>query len=230
VVLGAFRLRDACVAALCVVLSAGAAMAESTATVQPVEERLSRLLGVEKDRLGAVSTSTLTRLTAPYVAPSGAIRRRGPGVTYTKAFLRSEPVIPGGRDWKCLTEALYFEARGESVKGQFAVAEVILNRVDSRRYPDTVCAVINQGTGRRYACQFTYTCDGKPETISEPRAWDQVGKVARLMLAGTDRPLTDGALYYHTTSVHPSWAKKFHRTAKIGYHLFYRRNRQVASN
>ncbi|MGB0426409.1 MAG: cell wall hydrolase, partial [Paracoccaceae bacterium] len=72
---------------------------------------------------------------------------------YSKAYLRSLPVAKGGKEWACLTEALYFEARGETVKGQFAVAEVILNRVSSPSFPDTICGVINQGTGRKFACQ-----------------------------------------------------------------------------
>ena len=84
--------------------------------------------------------------------------------------MRSLPVAKGGKEWACLTEALYFEARGETVKGQFAVAEVILNRVSSPSFPDTICGVINQGTGRKFACQFTYTCDGRAEVIREPKA------------------------------------------------------------
>jgi hypothetical protein len=70
---------------------------------------------------------------------------------YSKAYLRGLPVAKGGKEWACLTEALYFEARGETVKGQFAVGEVILNRVSSPSFPDTICGVINQGTGRKFA-------------------------------------------------------------------------------
>ena len=76
------------------------------------------------------------------------------------------PVATGGDQWSCLAEALYFEARGESLQGIVGVAEVILNRVDDRRYPNSLCGVVNQGTGERYRCQFTYTCDGRPETIT----------------------------------------------------------------
>ena len=142
---------------------------------------------------------------------------------YSRKVIDAMPVATGGAAWSCLTEALYFEARGESVKGQFAVAEVILNRVASQRFPDTVCAVIRQGTGRKYACQFTYTCDGIPERIREPKAYERVGKVARIMLDGAPRSLTNGATFYHTTAVRPRWAKKFRRTAKMGVHLFYSR-------
>jgi spore germination cell wall hydrolase CwlJ-like protein len=82
--------------------------------------------------------------------------------------------------------------------------------------------VINQGTGRKFACQFTYTCDGRPENIHEPASWDRVGKVARLMMDGGARPLTHGATYYHTTAVSPRWSRVFTRTARYGVHLFYK--------
>nr|WP_090269709.1 cell wall hydrolase [Thalassovita taeanensis] len=151
-------------------------------------------------------------------------------ISYSREWLASLPKAKGGDAWRCLAEALYFEARGESVKGQFAVAEVIMNRVDSPRFPDTVCAVINQGTGRKYACQFTYTCDGKQEVIAEPRAYQRVAKVAKLMVNGAPRVLTDGATYYHTTAVRPKWSRKFARTTTIGVHQFYRHPTQLSQN
>jgi spore germination cell wall hydrolase CwlJ-like protein len=131
----------------------------------------------------------------------------------------------GGSEFSCLAEALYFEARGETIKGQFAVAEVILNRVASTQFPNTVCGVIHQGTGRKYQCQFTYTCDGQKEVIHEPQAYERVSKVARLALDGAGADLTEGATYYHTTAVNPRWARSFTRTARYGVHLFYRDER-----
>lgn len=138
----------------------------------------------------------------------------------------------GGPEWRCLAEALYFEARGETLAGQVAVAEVILNRVDAAVFPDTVCGVVKQGaaSGRLHACQFSYNCDGKPEHISETGAFQQVGRVARVMLDGWARTLTDGATYYHTTAVRPRWARKFHETAEIGPHIFYKRPETIARN
>lgn len=151
-------------------------------------------------------------------------------VTYSREWLADNSVAKGGPQWRCLAEALYFEARGESVKGQFAVAEVIMNRVDSARFPDTVCDVIHQGTGRKFACQFTYTCDGHKEVIAEPAAFRQVGRVASLMINGAARPLTKGATHYHTRAVSPKWSRKFPRTATIGVHHFYRQPTRVSSN
>ena len=149
---------------------------------------------------------------------------------YSKAYLRGLPVAKGGKEWACLTEALYFEARGETVKGQFAVAEVILNRVSSPSFPDTICGVINQGTGRKFACQFTYNCDGRAEVIREPKAYQMVGKVAKMVIDGLPRTLTDGATFYHTKAVRPRWSRVFERTATIGSHHFYKKPVRVSQN
>ena len=151
-------------------------------------------------------------------------------VTYSRAWLAQQDFDTDGADWRCLAEALYFEARGESVKGQFAVAEVILNRVDNPDFPDTVCGVVHQGTGRKYQCQFTYTCDGHKEVIREPRAFEQVGKVAHLMVEGAPRPLTKGATHYHTRFVTPRWSRVYPKVASIGVHHFYKRPLRVSSN
>lgn len=131
--------------------------------------------------------------------------------------------------WRCLAEAVYFEARGESTRGQVAVAEVILNRVDSRRYPKTVCGVVKQGTGKRNLCQFSYTCDGIPDRIHNKRAFLKAGKIAKMMLDGRPRVLTGKATHYHTTAVSPRWSKKLTKTALIGVHIFYKYPTKVSS-
>ncbi|WP_338550780.1 cell wall hydrolase [Roseovarius phycicola] len=152
-------------------------------------------------------------------------------ISYTKDWIEDQTFKGGDAEWECLAEAIYFEARGESVKGQFAVAEVILNRVDSATFPDTICGVVNQGTGRKYQCQFTYTCDGYKEVINEPKTYKRVGKVAQVMMQnGAPRDLTDGATHYHTKAVNPRWARKFPRTTTIGVHHFYRMPTRVTSN
>ncbi|MFT6674527.1 MAG: spore germination cell wall hydrolase CwlJ-like protein [Sulfitobacter sp.] len=151
-------------------------------------------------------------------------------VEFSRQWIDDQPKASGSEQWRCLAEALYFEARGETVKGQFAVAEVILNRVESKRYPSTPCGVIHQGTGKKYQCQFTYTCDGHKEVIAEPRAFARVSKVARASLDGKAPVLTDGATHYHTTSVNPRWSRVYTRTARIGVHLFYRHTWRTASN
>jgi spore germination cell wall hydrolase CwlJ-like protein len=172
------------------------------------EGRMERLAGTPKPRAGRVEV--------------GQIR-------YDVEWLDALPAPKrGGDELSCLAEALYFEARGETVKGQFAVAEVILNRVDSDHFPDSVCGVVHQGTGKRYQCQFTYTCDGRPETISEAEAYERMRKIAAVMLAGAPRVLTKGATHYHTLAVSPRWARRFDHTATIGEHRFYRMSERVA--
>jgi spore germination cell wall hydrolase CwlJ-like protein len=146
-------------------------------------------------------------------------------IQYTRSFLDALPAAQGGKHLNCLSEALYFEARGETIKGQFAVAEVIMNRVASSRFPDSVCGVINQGTGRKFACQFTYTCDGRAEVITEKSNYARLRKIAKLSMSDLPKTLTKGATHYHTTAVKPKWSRVFPRTAKIGVHLFYREPR-----
>jgi spore germination cell wall hydrolase CwlJ-like protein len=184
-----------------------------------------QLMSIERAALDSLPRDRLERLMRTSAGSGEATR-----VRYDRDWLAGQPAPEGGAQWKCLAEALYFEARGESVRGQFAVAEVILNRVESAIYPDTVCGVIEQGTGELYQCQFTYTCDGAAETIHEPKAWAQVGKVARAMLDGAPRMLTKGATHYHTKHVSPRWARVYPRTATIGVHHFYRKPIQLSSN
>jgi len=190
--------------------------------------KLTQLFGGEKIALNEIESTRIDRLQfRPKIFTAAS---RTAGFSYSQEFLDNVPTAKGDAEWRCLTEALYFEARGESVKGQFAVAEVILNRVDSVRFPNTACKVVNQGTGRKFQCQFTYTCDGYSEIIREHAAWDQVGKVARILMDGTERRLTEGATHYHTIGVRPRWSKKFSRTVTIGAHHFYRMPTRTASN
>ena len=139
----------------------------------------------------------------------------------TKEVLDALPNAKGGSEWQCLTEALYFEARGESLIGQVAVAEVILNRKAHTRFPKSICGVINQGAKRKSGCQFSYKCDGHKEVFAEREAYESVGKLAQLMLDGSLRDLTKGATFYHTKSVNPRWSRKLKKTAIIGEHLFF---------
>ena len=151
---------------------------------------------------------------------------------FNYTWVDAQPEAKGDEQWRCLSEALYFEARGETVKGQFAVAEVIMNRVSSSSFPGTLCGVIKQGTGRKYQCQFTYNCDGYKDIIAEHQAFRRVSKVARAALDEAEGVggLTDGATYYHSTAVRPAWARRFKQTARIGVHLFYRPHYRTAQN
>lgn len=155
-------------------------------------------------------------------------------VSFSRAWIDAQPEATGDEQWSCLSEALYFEARGETVKGQFAVAEVIMNRAKSSRYPDSLCGVIRQGTasGRKYQCQFTYNCDGYKNVIAERQAYERVSKVARATIDQAEGAgaLTGGATHYHTSAVRPAWSRTYKNTARIGVHLFYRHNYRTANN
>lgn len=205
-------------------------LAAPVAAEELLATRLGELLGQERQSIGVVPSARLSALTAPPRSDARDAAVTPDGFAYDDSYLAAVPEASGGDQWQCLAEALYFEARGESVRGLFAVGEVILNRVESSSFPGSVCGVVHQGTGQRYACQFTYTCDGNAETIHEPAAWVRVGKVARLLMDGAPRSLTDGATHYHTRAVSPRWARSFPQTAAIGSHLFYRQPTRTASN
>ncbi|MGY6411195.1 MAG: cell wall hydrolase [Alkalilacustris sp.] len=158
--------------------------------------------------------------------------RAGPGITLLAVEVSPvPPVRPVGLDdLTCLTRALYHEARGEGERGMRAVAEVVLNRADSPRFPDTVCAVVDQGSGNGRGCQFSFVCDGSERRRLEPRAWRRASGLAREMLNGAPRSLTDGATHFHATRVNPHWARVYELTAEIGAHRFFRPPLQVAGH
>jgi spore germination cell wall hydrolase CwlJ-like protein len=127
------------------------------------------------------------------------------------------------REEKCLAEAVYFEARGEAVRGQIAVAQVVMNRAFSGKYPATVCGVVYQNKHRHLACQFTFACDNNPDVIREPDMWDRARKIAKAMLDGQIwLPEVGKSTHYHAYYVHPSWVSEMTKLYKFGVHTFYR--------
>ena len=210
-----------------VVAVASALLMVTTATVQAREAetdmRLDALLGKAREGAEVVLAARGAGLPSP--------AERGIATDTDIEALIKTAASEGDEEWRCLTEALYFEARGESLEGQIAVAEVILNRRDSGRYPETVCGVVQQGTGEKWKCQFSYFCDDLSDEIRDEESWEDLGRIARVMLDGAPRELTDGAQFYHTKAVSPYWADEFFQTAEIGAHLFYVEDRvQMASN
>lgn len=216
----------------------GAAFAEVTVSQSNdpkavIGQEFRALLGAEHKAVEALPELQRTALATgslntptPVPTAKARLKRKAkagaevPPLSYSHAFLASLPAPAGDAQWQCLTKALYFEARGETLKGQFAVAEVILNRVDSARYPSTVCGVVEQGG--KGACQFSYHCDGARDVMGERQAADLAARIARVMLDGAPRTLTFGATHFHTRAVNPSWSRRFERTASIGAHLFYK--------
>lgn len=124
---------------------------------------------------------------------------------------------------KCLAEAVYFEARGEAVRGQIAVAQVVMNRVFSGKYPDTVCGAVYQNKHRHLACQFTFACDNNADVIREPEMWERARKIAKAMLDGQIwLPEVGKSTHYHAYWVRPSWVAEMKKMYKTGVHTFYR--------
>jgi len=124
---------------------------------------------------------------------------------------------------KCLSEAIYFEARGEAVRGQIAVAQVVMNRVFSGFYPTTICGVVYQNKGRHNACQFTFACDDVKDVIEEPDMWERAKKIARAELNGQLwLPEVGKSTHYHAYWVRPSWVNEMKKMYRYGVHTFYR--------
>jgi spore germination cell wall hydrolase CwlJ-like protein len=123
----------------------------------------------------------------------------------------------------CLAKAIYFEAGIEPVRGQIAVAQVVMNRAFSGYYPNDVCGVVFQNVHRFLACQFTFACNGKPLIASSQMMWTRAMRIAEETLDGKLwLPEIGKATHYHADYVHPWWARTMNKHAKIGLHIFYR--------
>ncbi|MGB8402307.1 cell wall hydrolase [Bradyrhizobium sp.] len=204
---------------------------ESIERWQPGEEPVIVMPGARPDPDMKVMASLPVEADAPHgaggmgesIAPKGEVnsdnqRARTPaerlGLFDEKSRASSE---------KCLAEAIYFEARGEAVRGQIAVAQVVLNRAFSGFYPNTVCGVVYQNKHRHLACQFTFACDNNPDVIREPDMWDRARKIAKAMLDGRLwLPEVDRSTHYHAYWVRPSWVHEMKKMYKFGVHTFYR--------
>ncbi|WP_221766424.1 cell wall hydrolase [Sphingomonas ginkgonis] len=122
----------------------------------------------------------------------------------------------------CLAQAIYYEAGSESVDGQRAVAQVVLNRLRHPAFPKSVCGVVYQGSDRATGCQFTFTCDGSLNRSPVRWAWDRAYEVARSALAGYVFTPVGEATHYHTDWVVPYWSSALTKSAVVGAHIFYR--------
>ena len=127
------------------------------------------------------------------------------------------------REQHCLTAGIYFEARGEPVRGQAAVAQVILNRVKNPAYPDTICGVVYQNKEWRNRCQFSFACDKIKDKVRDPKRWEIASHVAKETTEGRIWLAEVGSsTHYHATYVSPKWAGTMRKVGKIGLHIFYR--------
>ena len=121
----------------------------------------------------------------------------------------------------CLALAMYWEARGEGDRGMLAVGSVVLNRVENRQFPNSVCAVVYEG-GETPPCQFSWWCDGKSDHPRNRTQWQTALNLANKLLSNQAHDPTGGALFFHNSSIRPSFHSSRQRTARIGNHIFYR--------
>lgn len=144
----------------------------------------------------------------------------GRGYTPPRLDLKTPPIIPTD-PVACLTQAIYYEARNESEDGQAAVAEVVLNRANSGRYPRDICQVVYQRNAR--TCQFTFTCDGSiGRSPVNMTAWARAERIARGVYSGETKALLPrSSVNYHANYVRPSWSQRLDRVKRIGAHIFY---------
>ncbi|MBJ3784943.1 cell wall hydrolase [Devosia sediminis] len=170
---------------------------------------------------------TLTDVTMPVSVPEQlAYARANTPATedlMTGGMATGETMNVSDKELWCLATAIYFEARGETYRGQVAVAQVVLNRVKDHRYPDTICGVVFQNQNKRNACQFSFACDGIPETVTERRPWEQAEDIAAKITKG-EIYLTEvgDATHYHATYVRPAWAPRMTKVTQVGLHVFYK--------
>ncbi|MGE7196981.1 cell wall hydrolase [Brevundimonas naejangsanensis] len=173
----------------------------------------------QRDRQAELLTARLEQLQG-----QDGLRRDGHGATRVSAArpFRLDGALDQSRDLECLTQAVYYEARGEGRDGMKAVAQVVLNRARHPAFPKTVCAVVYQGANRGSGCQFSFTCNGAMRGAVNRSAWNRAREVATKALSGQVFSAVGNATHFHTTAVSPSWRNNLIRVNQVGDHLFYR--------
>lgn len=173
----------------------------------------------QRDRQAELLTARLEQLQG-----KDGLRRDGHGATRVSAArpFRLDGALDQSRDLECLTQAVYYEARGEGRDGMKAVAQVVLNRARHPAFPKTVCSVVYQGANRGTGCQFSFTCNGAMRGAVNRAAWNRAREVATKALSGQVFSAVGNATHFHTTAVSPSWRNNLVRVNQVGDHLFYR--------
>jgi hypothetical protein len=173
--------------------------------------------------LGSATPAPADSAPVEVVALPGVPRTPGMGETPAMDYAALIDQDKSARENRCLAEAIYFEARGESGEGQAAVAQVVLNRVSSGLYPATICGVVYQNRRHYNACQFSFACAGKSLRIDEPDAWRQAVRIAGEVTNGKAY-VSDigGSTHFHANYVRPRWARRLEKMDVIGHHIFYK--------
>lgn len=173
----------------------------------------------QRDRHAELMTARLEQLRGE--PADKALRRISLRHDAARPF-RLPNALDASRDLECLTQAAYYEARGEGRDGMQAVAQVVLNRVRHPAFPKSVCGVVFQGSGQRSGCQFSFTCNGAMRARVNPVAWNRARDVASKALSGSVYATVGNATHFHTTGVSPSWRNSLTQVSQVGSHLFYR--------
>ena len=157
--------------------------------------------------------------------PSSGMSKRNSRLAYMVSQLRPRLTQEPVGDALCLTQAIYFEARGEPLEGQLAVAQVVLNRYATPRFPRSICGVVyeHRPGAAAWACQFSFACDAVPDVVTNRDAWATAKAIAFLANSRRLPDVTGGkATHYHTTWVLPVWALQIDERRTLGNHIFYR--------
>ena len=174
----------------------------------------------QRDRQAELLAARLDELRA---ADNSASLRRASLTSPTAAQpFRLGGALEASRDLDCLTQAVYYEARGEGRDGMKAVAQVVLNRARHPAFPKSVCGVVFQGANRSTGCQFSFTCNGAMRGRVNSAAWDRARAIATSALSGEVFGAVGNATHFHTTGVSPQWRNSLVRVSQVGDHLFYR--------
>jgi len=174
----------------------------------------------QRDRQAELLTARLEQLRGQSVETN--LRRVSLTGPIAAQPFRLGGALDASRDLECLTQAAYYEARGEGREGMKAVTQVVLNRVRHRAFPNSVCGVVFQGAGRRTGCQFSFTCNGSMRGRVNTAAWNRARDIASAALSGTVYAGVGNATHFHTTGVSPRWRNSLVRVSQVGDHLFYR--------
>ncbi len=184
--------------------------------------------GAQRDRQAALFAARLERRDSVAAGPgqSKALMLRtnfitGSGSPAARPF-RLDGALDASRDLECLTEAVYYEARGETPAGQAAVAQVVLNRARHPAYPKTICGVVYQRAYGGGTCQFSFACDGSMRKRRDGGAWARAERVATKALSGGVMAQVGNATHFHTIYVSPAWGPRLVKVGQVGLHVFYR--------
>jgi spore germination cell wall hydrolase CwlJ-like protein len=200
--------------------AAAGGLDESALTIARRHDPYTVAGSAQRDRQSALLTARLEQLRGQS-ADSGLRRVSLTGPLAAQPF-RLGGALDASRDLECLTQAAYYEARGEGRDGMRAVAQVVLNRVRHRAFPNSVCGVVFQGAGRRTGCQFSFTCDGSMRGRVNQAAWNRAREIASSALSGAVEARVGTATHFHTTGVSPGWRHSLVQVGQVGDHLFYR--------